>query len=204
MAMTRFSFCGHFIVAAIVLTGAVNIALTSGRPPIPPDTPYRALLDAKIVVVAIMILLAVFNRYVLAPRLKLGARALRGSALDQRGGGRARLRRGRPCERFRAPRSGLSLAVLLVRRLAAATEWSSFAARSTLRTWTRGGSRKFYPSPSRGCLLAQVRMWSYAEGPPRDEKRCAFPTLVASHRGRRPRPDRHQLAEVPEARQPHI
>ena len=48
-AMTRFSFCGHFIVAAIVLTGAVNIALTSGRPPIPPDTPYRALLDAKIV-----------------------------------------------------------------------------------------------------------------------------------------------------------
>jgi putative copper resistance protein D len=76
MAMTRFSFWGHFIVAAIVLTGAANIALTSGRPPIPPDTPYRALLDAKIVVVAIMILAAVFNRYVLAPRLKRGARAL--------------------------------------------------------------------------------------------------------------------------------
>ena len=46
-AMTRFSFWGHFIVAAIVLTGALNIALTSGRPPIPPDTPYRALLDVK-------------------------------------------------------------------------------------------------------------------------------------------------------------
>ena len=76
MAMARFSFWGHFIVAAIVLTGAVNIALTSGRPPIPPDTPYRALLDAKIVVVAIMILSAVFNRYVLAPRLKLDAWAL--------------------------------------------------------------------------------------------------------------------------------
>ena len=75
-AMTRFSFWGHFIVAAIVLTGAVNIALTSGRPPIPPDTPYRALLDVKIIVVAIMILAAVFNRYVLAPRLKRGARAL--------------------------------------------------------------------------------------------------------------------------------
>src|SRR5277367_4072727 len=76
MAMTRFSFWGHFIVAAIVLTGAVNIALTTGRPPIPPDTPYRALLDVKIVVVAIMILAAVFNRYVLAPRLKRSARAL--------------------------------------------------------------------------------------------------------------------------------
>jgi copper resistance protein D len=75
-AMTRFSFWGHFIVAGIVLTGAVNITLTSGRPPFPPDTPYRALLDAKIVVVAVMILLAVFNRYVLAPQLKLGARAL--------------------------------------------------------------------------------------------------------------------------------
>ena len=76
MAMTRFSFWGHFIVAAIVLTGAVNIALTSGRPPIPPDTPYRALLDAKIVVVAIMISLALFNRYALVPQLKPGARAL--------------------------------------------------------------------------------------------------------------------------------
>jgi len=75
-AMMRFSFWGHFIVAAIVLTGAINIALTSGRAPIPPDTPYLALLDAKIVVVAIMISLAVFNRYVLAPRLKPGAQAL--------------------------------------------------------------------------------------------------------------------------------
>ncbi len=75
-AMTRFSFSGHFIVAAIVLTGAVNIALTSGRPPIPPDTPYRALLVAKIIVVAIMIFAAIFNRYVLAPRLKPHAWAL--------------------------------------------------------------------------------------------------------------------------------
>ncbi len=75
-AMMRFSFWGQFIVAAIVLTGAVNIALTSGRPPIPPDTPYRALLDAKIVIVAIMISFALFNRYVLTPRLKLDARAL--------------------------------------------------------------------------------------------------------------------------------
>jgi copper resistance protein D len=75
-AMTRFSFWGHFMVAAIVLTGAVNIALISGRLPMRPDTPYRALLDAKIVAVAIMILLAVFNRYVLAPQLKPDARAL--------------------------------------------------------------------------------------------------------------------------------
>ena len=75
-AMTSFSFLGQFSVAAIVLTGVVNIALTSGRPPIPPDTPYRMLLDAKIAVVAIMILSALFNRFVLAPQLKTSARAL--------------------------------------------------------------------------------------------------------------------------------
>jgi putative copper resistance protein D len=75
-AMTGFSFWGQLIVAAIVLTGVANIALTSGRPPIPPTTPYRALLVAKIILVAIMISLAVFNRFVLAPRLKASARAL--------------------------------------------------------------------------------------------------------------------------------
>jgi copper resistance protein D len=75
-AMMGFSFWGQFIVAAVVLTGAVNIALTSGRAPIPPITPYRALLIAKIIIVAIMIALAVFNRFVLAPRLKRSATAL--------------------------------------------------------------------------------------------------------------------------------
>jgi putative copper resistance protein D len=75
-AMMGFSFSGQFVVAALVLTGAVNIALTSGHPPIPPTTPYRAMLVAKIVVVAIMTTLAVFNRLVLLPRLKPGAAAL--------------------------------------------------------------------------------------------------------------------------------
>ena len=68
-AMTRFSFTGHFVVAAVVLTGIVNIALISGRAPLPPTTPYRALLDIKIGLVAVMIGLALFNRYRLTPRL---------------------------------------------------------------------------------------------------------------------------------------
>src|SRR3984957_15116589 len=51
-AMASFSFWGQFIVAAIVLTGVVNIALTSHHPPVPPITPYRALLVAKLVIVA--------------------------------------------------------------------------------------------------------------------------------------------------------
>ena len=75
-AMAGFSFWGQFIVAAVVLTGVANIALTSGRPPIPPTTPYRVLLVAKIIIVAIMISFALFNRFVLAPRLKASATAL--------------------------------------------------------------------------------------------------------------------------------
>jgi putative copper resistance protein D len=75
-AMAGFSFWGQLIVAAIVLTGVVNIALTSRHPPLPPTTPYRALLAAKLVIVAIMIALALFNRFVLAPRLKTSANAL--------------------------------------------------------------------------------------------------------------------------------
>ena len=75
-AMMRFSFWGHFVVAAIVATGAVDIALTSGRAPLPPTTPYRALLDVKIGLVALMIALAIVNRYGLAPRLRASPEAL--------------------------------------------------------------------------------------------------------------------------------
>jgi putative copper resistance protein D len=75
-AMTGFSFWGQFIVAAIVLTGVVNIALTSHHAPIPPTTPYRTLLIAKIIIVAITVSLALFNRFVLAPRLKASGTAL--------------------------------------------------------------------------------------------------------------------------------
>jgi copper resistance protein D len=75
-AMAGFSFWGQLVVAAIVLTGVVNIALTSRHPPLPPTTPYRALLVAKLVIVAIMIALALFNRFVLAPRIKTSANAL--------------------------------------------------------------------------------------------------------------------------------
>ena len=106
-AMAGFSFWGQLIVAAIVLTGVVNIALTSHRPPIPPTTPYRALLVAKLVIVAIMILLALFNRFVLAPRLKTSANALDDLTRDQRGGSRARLRRHRARQRVCAARSGV-------------------------------------------------------------------------------------------------
>ena len=75
-AMAAFSFWGQLIVACIVLTGVVNIALTSHHAPLPPTTPYRALLVAKLVIVATMISLALFNRFVLTPRLRTSANAL--------------------------------------------------------------------------------------------------------------------------------
>ena len=104
-AMAGFSFWSQLIVAAIVLTGVVNIALTSHSPPLPPTTPYRALLVAKLIIVAIMILLALFNRFVLAPRQDEHkcARHTR----DQHRGNRARLLRHCARQRVCSARSGV-------------------------------------------------------------------------------------------------
>ena len=75
IAMRRFSFWGQFDVALVALTGAANVALTSGAPPFP-TTPYRALLCVKIALAATMISIALVNRYALTPRLKPDAPAL--------------------------------------------------------------------------------------------------------------------------------
>jgi putative copper resistance protein D len=76
-AMMRFSTVGHFAVLALIATGILNIALISGRAPWPPTTPYRALLFAKILVVATMISIALANRYIFVPRVSPGAPLLR-------------------------------------------------------------------------------------------------------------------------------
>jgi putative copper resistance protein D len=69
LAARRFSAWGHMVVALVILTGVVNVALTLRVAPIPFASLYQTLLFAKIVVVATMIAAAVFNRYVLVPRL---------------------------------------------------------------------------------------------------------------------------------------
>src|ERR1019366_3967632 len=68
--LRRFSGLGHFAVALVVLTGAVNTALTLGVWPVDLSSPYQALLAAKIAIVAAMIGIALFNRYYLTPRIK--------------------------------------------------------------------------------------------------------------------------------------
>ena len=69
-AMLKFSSVGHLAVLALILTGAANIALTSGHWPWPPTTPYSALLSLKIAIAAVMIGLAIANRYVLLPLIE--------------------------------------------------------------------------------------------------------------------------------------
>ena len=70
-AMRRFSFWGQFDVALVVLTGIVNVALTTGLGVLAPTTPYRMLLAAKLVLVATMVALALVQP--LRPRAATGA-----------------------------------------------------------------------------------------------------------------------------------
>ncbi len=82
-AMMRFSRIGHFAVPGILLTGAVDVAMTTGALPWPPHSPYRVGLLVKILVFLVMTAVALGNRYILAPRLAgsaLAARALAAGA----------------------------------------------------------------------------------------------------------------------------
>jgi putative copper resistance protein D len=77
IALRRFSGVGHAAVAAVLATGIVNIFMILGRWPTDFSSPYQTFLAVKILTVAIMVLLALYNRYRLVPRLSLGADAAR-------------------------------------------------------------------------------------------------------------------------------
>lgn len=70
-ALRRFSQAGHVAVAVVVATGTVNTALILRTWPWPVHTPYRALLDVKIALVAVMIAIALYNRYRLVPATRV-------------------------------------------------------------------------------------------------------------------------------------
>ncbi|MBB3655667.1 putative copper resistance protein D [Rhizobium sp. BK650] len=68
-ALIRFSTAGHMAVALVILSGLANSLLVVGGPPLDWSVPYQRLLALKIGLVVLMVLMAVFNRYGLVPRI---------------------------------------------------------------------------------------------------------------------------------------
>ena len=68
LALRRFSTAGHGAVALVIATGMLNTLLVLPESPLQWTTPYRRLLAAKILLVLVMTLLALVNRYVVVPR----------------------------------------------------------------------------------------------------------------------------------------
>jgi copper resistance protein D len=69
-ALDAFSFAGRFIVAIVVGSGVVNTLLILGHLPTDLSSPYQLMLLGKIGLVAVMIGLAISNRYLFLPRLR--------------------------------------------------------------------------------------------------------------------------------------
>lgn len=65
--MMRFSRYGHLAVAGVVLSGLMNAFLIQGS--LFTDTAYGILLVVKMGLVALMVAIALINRYVLVPRM---------------------------------------------------------------------------------------------------------------------------------------
>lgn len=80
-ALMRFSTMGHVAVAAVILSGFVSAVLILDRLPFNLGSTYEILLWAKVGVVAMMVGLAVANRYYLVPRLRLSPHAARSLTL---------------------------------------------------------------------------------------------------------------------------
>jgi putative copper resistance protein D len=68
-ALSRFSMAGPVIVALIVASGIVNTVLVLGRWPTDWSSPYQTMLALKVALVAVMVTLAVVNRYAFVPRI---------------------------------------------------------------------------------------------------------------------------------------
>ncbi|MBL8577295.1 MAG: copper homeostasis membrane protein CopD [Mesorhizobium sp.] len=71
VALTRFSTMGHVAVALVLVSGSINTVLIVGGLPTDMGSAYQVLLIAKIAIVGAMVALAVVNRYLLVPRLRL-------------------------------------------------------------------------------------------------------------------------------------
>ncbi len=68
-ALIHFSRSGHGAVALVILTGVANSCLIVGQWPLDFSSLYQRMLMIKIAVVAIMVILAVTNRYRIVPMM---------------------------------------------------------------------------------------------------------------------------------------
>ncbi|GHC26266.1 copper resistance protein D [Kushneria pakistanensis] len=75
-ALIRFSSVGHLVVALAVLTGIMNTWLVVGGLPLDSDVLYQRSLWLKVALVALLIVIALYNRYRLVPRLSRDPGAL--------------------------------------------------------------------------------------------------------------------------------
>ncbi|WP_345829498.1 copper homeostasis membrane protein CopD [Pantoea sp. BRR-3P] len=69
--MMRFSRYGHLAVALALLTGIMNSLLIAGSPLNWQATLWSKLLIVKVLLVMLMVLIALVNRYLLVPRFRL-------------------------------------------------------------------------------------------------------------------------------------
>lgn len=67
-ALMRFSWCGHFAVIGVLASGVLNALLITGFPTL--TTYWGQLLLLKAILVMIMVVIALANRYVLVPRMR--------------------------------------------------------------------------------------------------------------------------------------
>jgi copper resistance protein D len=74
-ALIRFSAVGHIAVALVLVTGVVNAYLVLGCWPVHFASLYQLLLLGKITLAAGMVTLALVNRYVVVPRLRVDGAA---------------------------------------------------------------------------------------------------------------------------------
>lgn len=67
--LIRFSRWGHLAVALVLLTGVINSLIILGSWPLDVDSPYQRLLLFKTALVALMVMVALANRYAVVPAM---------------------------------------------------------------------------------------------------------------------------------------
>ncbi|WP_283603018.1 copper homeostasis membrane protein CopD [Serratia proteamaculans] len=67
--LIRFSRWGHLAVVLVVLTGVINSLIILGSWPLDVDSPYQRLLLFKTALVALMVMVALANRYAIVPAM---------------------------------------------------------------------------------------------------------------------------------------